>query len=163
MTDPLLLLRLLLLLGVANGMPVLARKVLKDGLAAPLDGGLKFFDGRALFGPSKTIRGIVVSIAFTSVVGLFLGFDLWVGAALAALSMLGDLLSSFVKRRLGLEPHSQAFGLDQIPEALLPLLVLKDSLGLSWSDVAFVVLAFVLLGLLLSRVLYKFGIRDQPY
>jgi hypothetical protein len=43
------------------------------------------------------------------------------------------------------------------------LLVLKDSLGLSWSDVAFVVLAFVLLGLLLSRVLYKFGIRDQPY
>jgi CDP-diglyceride synthetase len=163
MTDPLLMLRLLLLLGVANGMPVLARRVLKDGFAAPLDGGLKFVDGRALFGASKTIRGILVSIAFTAIAGLCLGFDLGVAAALAALSMLGDLLSSFTKRRLGLEPHAQAFGLDQIPEALLPLLVLKSSLELDWSDVAFVVLAFVVLGVLLSRVLYKFGIREQPY
>jgi CDP-diglyceride synthetase len=163
MTDPLLLLRLLLLLGVANGMPVLARRVLKDRFAAPLDGGLKFVDGRALFGASKTIRGILVSIAFTAIAGLCLGFDLGVAAALAALSMLGDLLSSFTKRRLGLEPHAQAFGLDQIPEALLPLLVLKSSLELDWSDVAFVVLAFVVLGVLLSRVLYKFGIREQPY
>lgn len=163
MTDPLLLFRLLLLLGVANGMPVLARKVLKDAFAAPLDAGLKFVDGRALFGDSKTIRGIICSIAFTSIAGLCLGFDLGVGAALAALSMLGDLLSSFVKRRLGLEPHAQAFGLDQIPEALLPLLVLKSSLELEWTDVAFVVLAFVVLGVLLSRVLYKFGIREQPY
>ena len=163
MTDPLRILRLLLLLGVANGMPVLARRVLKDGFAAPLDGGLKFVDGRALFGSSKTIRGIIVSVALTSIAGLCLGFDLGVAAALAALSMLGDLLSSFTKRRLGLEPHAQAFGLDQIPEALLPLLVLKSSLELDWSDVAFVVLAFVVLGVLLSRVLYKFGIREQPY
>jgi CDP-diglyceride synthetase len=163
MTDPLLILRLLLLLGVANGMPVLARKVLKERLAAPLDGGFSFLDGRALFGSSKTIRGIIASIAFTSIAGLSLGFDWGVAAALAALSMLGDLLSSFTKRRLGLEPHAQAFGLDQIPEALLPLLVLKSSLELDWSDVAFLVLAFVVLGVLLSRVLYKFGIREQPY
>ena len=59
MTDPLLIVRLLLLLGVANGMPVLARKVLKDAFAAPVDAGLKFVDGRALFGDSKTIRGII--------------------------------------------------------------------------------------------------------
>ena len=48
-----------------------------------------------------------------------------------------------------------------------PLLVAPawwvSHLELDWSDVAFVVLAFVVLGVLLSRVLYKFGIREQPY
>jgi CDP-2,3-bis-(O-geranylgeranyl)-sn-glycerol synthase len=77
--------------------------------------------------------------------------------------MLGDLGSSFVKRRMGLEVHAQALALDQIPEALLPLLVLQTSFGLAWGDIFFLVLAFVVLGLWLSRVLYKFGIRDQPY
>jgi hypothetical protein len=163
MTDPLLLLRLLLLLGVANGMPVLARWIFKDWLAAPVDGGVAFVDGRPLFGPSKTIRGLVASIAFTSVTGLLLGFDLSIAASFASLSMLGDLLSSFVKRRLGLEPHAQAFGLDQFPEALLPLLILQSSLGLTWNDILVLVLAFVVLGVFLSRMLYKIGIREQPH
>jgi CDP-diglyceride synthetase len=163
MTDPLLLLRLLLLLGVANGTPILVRRVFKDRLAAPIDGGAAFVDGRSLFGRSKTIRGVVASIAFTSLIGLFLGFDLSIAASLASLSMLGDLASSFIKRRMGLHVHAQAFGLDQIPEALLPLLALQKSLELSWSDIAIVVLAFVLLGVLLSRMLYKFGIREQPH
>jgi CDP-2,3-bis-(O-geranylgeranyl)-sn-glycerol synthase len=154
---------LLLLLGIANGMPVLARKMCKDRLATPVDGGIAFVDGRPLFGRSKTIRGVVVSIAFTSVIGLLLGFDLSIGAALASLSMLGDLASSFVKRRLGFDSHAQAFGLDQIPEALLPLLVLQKPLGLTWIDILLVVLAFVLLGVLLSRMLYKIGIREQPH
>jgi CDP-2,3-bis-(O-geranylgeranyl)-sn-glycerol synthase len=163
MTDPLLVLQVLVLLGVANGVPVVATKLCKKLLTAPLDGGLQFFDGRPLFGVSKSLRGIVASIAITSLVGAILGFDWSLGAALAGLSMLGDLGSSFVKRRMGLEVHAQALGLDQIPEALLPLLVLQTKLGLSWVDVAFLVLAFLVLGLLLSRVLYKFGIREQPY
>jgi CDP-diglyceride synthetase len=163
MTDPLLLLRLLLLLGIANGVPVLATRIFKDCLAAPVDGGAPFVDGRPLFGRSKTIRGVVASLAVTSLVGIIFGFDWSLGASLAGLSMLGDLASSFIKRRLGLDVHAQAFGLDQIPEALLPLLILQNRLALSSSDVAIVVVAFVLLGLVISRVLYKLGIREQPY
>jgi hypothetical protein len=163
MTDPLLVFRVLVLLGVANGVPVLATRLCKKRFATPLDGGLQFFDGEPIFGPSKTIRGIVASIVVTALIALFLGFDVSLGAALAALSMLGDLLSSFVKRRLGLTVHAQALGLDQIPEALLPLLILQGSLGLSWGDIVFTTLVFLLLGLLLSRVLYKMGIREQPY
>jgi hypothetical protein len=64
---------------------------------------------------------------------------------------------------MGLEVHAQAFGLDQIPEALLPLLVLRESLGLAWGDVIVLVLAFMVLGVLLSRVLHKIGLREHPY
>ena len=163
MTNTLLFLRLLLLLGVANGTPVLVRKVFKDRFDAPIDGGFQFFDGRPVLGTSKTIRGVVASILMTSIIGIVLGFDWSVGAVLASVSMLGDLASSFAKRRLGLSVHAQAFGLDQVPEAFLPLLFLKSSLGLTWGDVVLVVLAFLLLGVLLSRLLYKFGIREHPY
>src|SRR5262245_54655441 len=112
MTDPLLLFRVLVLLGVANGVPVLVTRLCKHRFAMPLDGGLQFPDGEPIFGPSKPVRGVVASIVVTALIGLVLGFDVTIGAMLAGLSMLGDLLSSFVKRRLGLTVHAQALGLD---------------------------------------------------
>ncbi len=77
--------------------------------------------------------------------------------------MAGDLFSSFVKRRLGLEPHAQAFGLDQVPEALVPLLLVRDRLGLGWLEIAALLTAFVALQVLLSRLLFMLGARDRPY
>jgi CDP-2,3-bis-(O-geranylgeranyl)-sn-glycerol synthase len=158
-----LLLGVLLLLGVANGSPVVAAKLLKGRFGAPLDGGRKLGDGRAVFGSAKTARGLVVSIASTTLAAPALGFEWGVGIAIAIGAMVGDLTSSFIKRRLRLEPHAQAFGLDQIPEALLPLLIVRDELGLSWLDVTGLLMAFIALQLGLSRVLFRLGIRDRPY
>ena len=62
-----LLLQLLVLLVVANGTAVIAKKLLGATLARPLDGGALFGDGQPIFGPSKTIRGIVVSLLATSI------------------------------------------------------------------------------------------------
>lgn len=163
MLDPIPILRVLLLLGVANGVPVLATKFLKDRFGTPLDLGLTLPDGRPLFGASKTIRGLVLSIACTALAAIPLGFDWATGAGLAAASMAGDLLSSFVKRRLKLELHARATGLDQLPEALLPMLLLRARLGLSGMDIAVALAAFVLLEILLSRLLFALKIRDRPY
>ncbi len=52
-----LLLQLLILLVVANGTAVGAKKLLGAAFARPLDGGALFVDGQPIFGPSKTIRG----------------------------------------------------------------------------------------------------------
>jgi CDP-2,3-bis-(O-geranylgeranyl)-sn-glycerol synthase len=153
----------LLLLGVANFTPILVKKLLGDRLAAPLDGGWMLPDGQPLFGPSKTIRGVLASIACTALAAPLLGFDWKLGAILAGSSMLGDLASSFTKRRLRLRVHAQAFGLDQVPEALLPLVVAQPQLGLTAIEIAGIVLAFVILELLLSRVFFELRIREQPY
>lgn len=161
--DPLLLLYILLLLGVANGTPIFAKKLLGDRFAAPLDGGLKLPDGRRLFGTSKTVRGLLLSIACTTLAAPLFGFEWITGAGLAAASMLGDLLSSFVKRRFGLRPHSRALGLDQIPESLLPLLLLQERLGVTGPDIALLVAVFFALELLLSRLLFRLRLRDRPY
>ena len=42
------------------------------------------------------------------------------GALVAASAMAGDCLSSFIKRRFGLEPSRMTLGLDQVPESLFP-------------------------------------------
>ena len=120
--QPLMILKLLILLAMANGTPVLAKALLGDRLARPLDGGAVFVDGRPLFGPTKTIRGILVSLVATPLTAWLIGLSWHLGVVVAALAIAGDLLSSFVKRRMGLASSSMALGLDQIPESLLPLL-----------------------------------------
>lgn len=159
----LLLIKVMLLLGVANGTPIFARKLLKDRCAWPLDGGLRFIDGRPLFGSSKTIRGLVLALLCTTLAAPVLGFDWQTGLTIGAFAMLGDLTSSFSKRRLDRPTSSRAVGLDQIPESLFPLLACKDRLGLQLWDIALLVLLFIVLELALSRLLYRLRIREQPY
>src|SRR5207244_1986015 len=97
----------------------------------PLDAGTIFFDGRPLFGPSKTIRGILISVLITIASAPLIGLDLTIGAIVAGAAMAGDLFSSFVKRRLNSPPSSQALGLDQVPESLFPMLACRDALSLT--------------------------------
>lgn len=159
----LMIVRVLLLLGIANGTPIFAKRLFGERFESPLDGGLKFIDGRPLLGESKTLRGLLLSLACTTLAAPLLGFDWVIGAGLAGASMLGDLLSSFTKRRLALATHSQAPALDQIPESLLPLLLLRQQLGLNGVEIFIIMLLFVTLEVVLSRLLFRLRIRDRPY
>ncbi len=161
--DHLLLLRVMALLGIANGAPIIATKVFGERFDAPLDGGILLRDGAPLFGDSKTIRGVVASVGCSALGAPLLGFDWIFGAGFAAVSLAGDLLSSFLKRRRRLEPHAEAFGVDQIPEALLPLVIFRSELGLTPIEIAVLVAAFVALACLLSQLLFRLNIRDRPY
>jgi hypothetical protein len=161
--QPILVLKLLVLLAVANGAPVLAKRLLGDRLARPLDGGAIFIDGRPLFGPSKTIRGIVVALAATPLAAALMGLSWQLGVVVAGLAVVGDLLSSFVKRRMGLPSGSMALGLDQIPESLLPLLGAWLFVPLSLLDVLVGVAAFFAGELILSRILFHLNLRERPY
>jgi len=158
-----LVLKLLILLAVANGAPVIAKRVLGDRLAWPLDGDARFFDGRPLFGASKTIRGIVLAVLGTSVVAPLLGLTLTTGALIGLGAMGGDLLSSFIKRRLALKPSSRATGLDQVPESLIPVLLCRQELALDAADIVAVVVLFFVGEVVLSRLLFQLRIRDRPY
>lgn len=163
MANWMLSLQLLALLGVANGMPIMATELLQDRFRLPLDCGLILPDSEPLFGASKTFRGIILSVLCTSGAAVLLHMDWSTGAIIGATSMLGDLFSSFIKRRLHLPPHAQAFGLDQIPEALLPLLVVKAQFNLTILHIAGLMLAFVVLEVVLSWILFRLKIRDRPY
>lgn len=156
-------LQLLFLLMLANGTPVIARKVFGDRYSYPLDGRLSLFDGRRLLGDSKTIRGVVLAVLVTTTGALLLGLSWEAGLLVGSFAMAGDLLSSFFKRRMNLPSSSRASGLDQIPESLLPLLACRDLLSLTAADILVCVVMFLVGEVLLSRLLYAWHLRDRPY
>ena len=157
------IIRLLFLLLLANGTPMLVGKLMGALLSRPVDGGREFADGRPILGRSKTIRGVVVAILVTTVGAPLVGLSWEIGILIGSLAMAGDICSSFLKRRLGLQPSSPAVGIDQIPESLFPLLGCIGPLSLTFADVAAGVAIFFIGELLLSRLLYAFDLRDRPY
>src|SRR5947199_4311217 len=78
------------------------------GGGAALDGGRTLADGQPIFGPHKTVRGVIAGIVAGTLVGLaesfvdsrlaFAGFMIALGA------VFGDLLGAFVKRRITVVP-----------------------------------------------------------
>ena len=157
------ILQLLVLMTLANGTPIVAKKIFGPRLSFPLDAGTIFLDGRPLFGPSKTIRGILISVLITTASAPLIGLDLTIGAIVAGAAMAGDLFSSFVKRRLNYPPSSQALGFDQVPESLFPMLACRDALSLTIADIALGVGIFFIGALILSRFLFRAHLRDEPY
>jgi CDP-2,3-bis-(O-geranylgeranyl)-sn-glycerol synthase len=150
-------------LALANGSPVIATRLLGGRWAWPLDGGRLAGDGRRLLGPSKTIRGLVLGVLSVALAAALVGRAWWLGALFGAAAMLGDAASSFVKRRMAIEPSDRAVGLDQIPEALLPLLVCYAPLNLNAASVALLVALFTLAQVLVSPIMYRLGVRRRPY
>jgi CDP-2,3-bis-(O-geranylgeranyl)-sn-glycerol synthase len=143
---------ILLLLVIANGTPVIIAILLGTRLDRPLDGNLRFLDGRPLFGRSKTFRGIIGAVTTTTLLAPLFGLAPARGAAFALLAMSGDLLSSFIKRRLGITPGHSAPLLDQLPETLLPLGIMYPLLSASASEALVAVLIFIAIDLLFSHL-----------
>ena len=144
--------RALLLLVVANAAPWAAARLPGRRWAAPLDCGCVLRDGQRLLGAHKTWRGLAVAVAAGTIIAPWLGLSAAAGAAFGALAMLGDALSSGVKRRLALRPGTDVPGLDQLPEALLPLVALAGPLGLDVADILLATLLFLALNLLAVRL-----------
>ncbi|MBN2367637.1 CDP-archaeol synthase [Candidatus Woesearchaeota archaeon] len=112
---------------VANMMPIFVRKL--DFFDYPVDFNMKFM-GKPLFGRSKTIRGFIfgtsgailmayvqylmyANMAFFRDISILeytrSGF-LWIGVVIGLGSLLGDLIKSFFKRRIGIKPgHTWLF------------------------------------------------------
>ena len=154
------MLAFIVLLLVANGAPLFTAYFLGPYYAAPIDGGRLLSDGNRLFGRTKTWRGLIAAFLSSGLAAVLLDYSFFLGIAIAAMAMTGDLISSFAKRRQGLASSSFAFGLDQIPEALLPALAVgMPLLGFSVLDAALVVAIFLALELISSGPLHRLGIR----
>ncbi len=156
-------LQLLFLIIVANGSPIIGRRLLRNHWANPIDGGIIFIDGLPLLGTSKTYRGVLCSFVATPIAAIVIGLSWDVGLIVAIGAMTGDCLSSFVKRRLNLPSSAMALGIDQIPESLFPLLGVWNQLSLALEGIASIVIGFFILELALSMILYKLHIRRHPY
>jgi CDP-2,3-bis-(O-geranylgeranyl)-sn-glycerol synthase len=152
---------MVLLLVIANATPVITAGLLGKHLNQPLDGNRVFIDRRPWLGPSKTWRGLLSALLVTSLMAPLFGLTIVQGALFGLLAMLGDLLSSFMKRRTGKSPGTSVPLLDQLPEALLPLGVMRPVFAASWLEILAAALAFMLIDLALSHALRQLHKNDQ--
>ncbi len=148
----------------ANAAPVFIRR------GKPIDGGKKFIDGKRILGDGKTYEGFIVGLYFGLIVIAFYiilaentSYIYWgVPSVLGAL--LGDMLGSFIKRRLSIPRGGKAFLLDQLD------FFFGATLGLIVGGV-FVSLHIVLCGLFIilvlhiatNRIAYMLGLKDVPW
>ena len=132
----------------------------------PLDFKMKI-KGKRILGNNKTVRGTVMGIASGVVVGaieypFFHMFAIAVLLSVGALS--GDLLGSFIKRRIGIGPGKRVPVLDQYGFFVIALLF-ASPLGHLPSTYGLLFLA-VLTGILhvLTNIgAYKLGIKKVPW
>jgi len=157
------LIPLLLLIIIANGAPILIQWLLNDSFNLAVDFGQKLPDNNRLFGPSKTWRGILAALLATTTAAWLSGYSPETGMLVAVYAIVGDLCSSFIKRRLSMQPGSMAPLLDQVPESLFPAFMLKQVFNLDISAVILLILIFIIIELLLSHILYRYGVRKKPY
>ena len=104
----------------ANGAPVLF------GGGRPLDLGMKI-KGKRLFGEHKTSRGtassIIAGIAAGAIEAVFLPYMLIASILLTIGANIGDLLGSFIKRRMNMKPGKSLPIMDQYGFFIFALIV----------------------------------------
>lgn len=149
----------LALLMAANAVPVIVAKLTRERWAAPLDFGCILPDGERLFGSHKTWRGLISGVLAGVAAAALMRLPLWVGAGFAMSSLLGDALSSAVKRRMKLRAGTEYAGLDQLGEALLPLLLFARSLALDGEEIAVVTIVFSVLDIAVARLRHRRWLR----
>ena len=137
--------RIALFLIWANFLPALTKILLRRRFNRTLDNGLKWFDNRPIFGSHKTIRGILASLVGSTAVFPLLGVSWKVAMTAAMLAMVGDLTTSFIKRRLNLHSGQDIWVLDHFLESFFPVLYLRPYFQLSWFQVFWVLILFIVL------------------
>lgn len=143
--------RVILMLMAANSGAWLAGRFRSARPPRPLDGGLIAWDGERLLGSHKSWRGVSAGVLASCLAGGLCGVRWWVAAAFGAASLAGDAISSGIKRRLRRAPGADVPLLDQLPEALLPMVLLWARLAITWLEAAGVIGVFVALDLLCTR------------
>jgi CDP-2,3-bis-(O-geranylgeranyl)-sn-glycerol synthase len=147
---------LVLLLVAANATPVILSLLFGDRWNLPVDRGILLSDGQPLLGPSKTLRGLLGSITICALLAPLFDLSHLQGAGFGALAMLGDIASSFCKRRLGLHSGHSAPLLDQLPETLLPLWIMLPVLDASVLEMLAAIAGFTVIDLLFTRLLRSY-------
>lgn len=100
----------------ANATPV------AFGGGPPLDGGENWLDGKPFLGSHKTLRGCVVGILAGLLIGTLQG-SMLSGLAQGIGAILGDLISSFLKRRWNVAPGESYPLLDQLDFIIIAVIL----------------------------------------
>ena len=159
------------------------------GGGTPVDGGKDYKDGRRLIGNGVTWKGLQNGTILGTLVGVVLGMigtffgdlsvltggiiDLHVygsvigglilGFLMAFCALLGDLVGSFIKRRIGLQSGEPAPLMDQLDFVVGALVLSLLVVQISWKFFLIIAVLTLVLHLGSNCIAYLIGIKDVWY
>jgi CDP-2,3-bis-(O-geranylgeranyl)-sn-glycerol synthase len=167
---------------IANATPVLG------GGGRPIDGGRFFRDGNRILGDGKSIRGFIVGVIFGTLVGIgqFLAapylrpllaqfvtitpemdYVLFISIPAAFLlslgALIGDLVGSFIKRRVSVKSGAPSPFLDQLGFIIMALIFAFPLM--TPSPVFVIILILTTLGIhwLSNAMGFVLGLKENPW
>ena len=142
---------------IANATPVVL------GGGGSLDGGKLWIDGEPILGDHKTVRGTISGLAAGFLVGLLQGEPV-TGALLSVGAIGGDLVVSFVKRRLKLKPGAMFPLADQMDFIVFAVLLLTlFQMAPSWDRIAAILVATLPIHYLTNVVAWVLKLKSNPW
>jgi len=155
---------------IANGVPVFIRK------GTPIDRGKKFIDGRRVLGDGKTWEGLIIGSIFSISIGMVYyiilenKYLILYSLVLGIGALLGDIIASFIKRRLGIPRGAPLPVLDQVNFILGSTAVVKifrvDELAfMTITLVDFIIILFIasILHVTTNYIAFKLGLKNVPW
>lgn len=167
---------------IANSMPVVF------GGGMPIDRGKHFRDGRRLFGDGKTIRGFIVGVLCGTLVGLaqvliapslrpilaqyvtitddmdlVLLMTLPSAFLLSFGALLGDLIGSFLKRRVDIKSGNPSPVLDQLGFIIMGLILASPVLQPGPQYITILVITTLLIHWISNALGYLLGFKKNPW
>ena len=162
----------------ANMAPVLAKNMFRK-LTLPIDFNIRI-GKNAVLGKNKTYRGLVAGILVAIIITyiqfflnenniladlalvdysnwLLIGFLLGFGA------MFGDMVKSFVKRRLGLKPGMPFVPFDQLDFVFGALIFIYPIARLSLEKMAIILFISFILHMIINHIAFYTGIRKERW
>jgi CDP-2,3-bis-(O-geranylgeranyl)-sn-glycerol synthase len=166
---------------LANMMPVLMKNHWA-WLAYPVDFNQKWFDGKNLLGDHKTWRGLIsgtgASIIIVATQKWLMQYEAFeaismfpydqhsawlVGFLIGFGALFGDMVKSFIKRRIGIEPGKKFMPWDQIDAAVGAIALVSIIWPVGWWRSSTLIATTFVLHILVRNIGYYLKVNKERW
>ena len=161
----------------ANMAPIIVKKI--NFLRVPLDFG-KEISNKPIFGKNKTFRGLVFGVLFAVIIayiqyifdnyGIFMDLPLtdysnWLllGFLMGFGAIFGDLVKSFIKRRLNYDPGKPFIPFDQTDFVIGALIFVSPLVKLPADKIIIIIMLSFILHTIVNHSAYYLKIRNEKW
>jgi CDP-2,3-bis-(O-geranylgeranyl)-sn-glycerol synthase len=140
----------------ANAAPV------AFGGGPPLDAGENWLDGKPFLGSHKTLRGCIVGVLAGFIFGTLQG-NLLSGLAQGVGAILGDLISSFLKRRWDVAPGDSFPLLDQLDFIIAAIILSQPFTRATLAEMIIILLITVPMHYVSNYLAWLAKLKENPW
>jgi len=152
---------------IANATPPVFSKFNVLGLRRPVDGGKLWIDGRRILGDGKTWQGLILGTLVGGLIGFLLehfGYGSFsLGLLMGFSALAGDMVGSFIKRRLGMKRGANAGLLDSLDFLTAGILISYPFVRWKSGEILLLLIATPIVHRIANIIGFKLKLKKEPW